>query len=144
MKGLSVLLVEDNLEHADLVRMALADVNPSCQVSHVETGEDALQSLGQSGAPRTAQLPDFVLLDVNLPLMSGHDVLRKLKLDAVLRCIPVVMLTTSQSPNDIEQSYAAHANSYVVKPTSFSALKNLMRDVVRYWQEVNVPTSRQR
>lgn len=140
MTGLWVLLVEDCQDHADLVRIALASANVSCHLSHVESGEDALKWLAGAGPDSIGRLPDFVLLDVNLPGISGHEVLRQLKLDTALRKIPVIMLTTSQSPTDIEQSYSAHANSYVVKPPSFADLKSLLRDVVRYWGELNVAT----
>lgn len=137
MRAFWVLLVEDSQDHAELVRMALSSAKVPCHLSHVETGEEAIAWLRK--AESYGRLPDLALLDVNLPLLSGHGLLRWIKSELGLRRMPVVMLTTSQSPSDITESYAAHANSYVVKPTSFPELKLILREVVHYWGALNAP-----
>lgn len=135
MKVCRVLLVEDSEDHAALVRLALDSAQTPCDLSHVESSEEALTWLEQ--AEPNGRLPDLVLVDVNLPVASGHHLLRWMKSDLRLRRIPVVMLTTSQSPLDVDQSYSVHANSYLIKPTSFPELKIMLQKVIDYWGELN-------
>ena len=135
MKSFSVLLVEDTLTHAELVKMALASLKLSCHVEHVDTGEEAMVFLAK--AQQEGCLPDLALLDVYLPVMGGHEVLRRMKSDVELCKVPVVMLTTSESIFDVTESYRAHVNSYLVKPNSFPDFKILLNDIVHYWGGMN-------
>src|SRR5918995_1172303 len=113
-RGVSILLVEDNQDHAELTLKALENGKSVNEVFWVKDGEEALDFLQRRGrwangsaAPR----PGLVLLDVNLPKVGGHEVLRRIKGDDGLRGIPVVMLTTSDRDEDVTASYRAGANS---------------------------------
>src|SRR6185369_14592816 len=107
-----VLVVEDSTADARLIRLGVARC-PGCALTFAEDGEAALGTLRQ-GAP----LPDLVLLELNLPRMSGHELLRALAQDDRLRGIPVVVFSGSPSPYDRHEARAAGARDYVVKPSS--------------------------
>ncbi|MDP1569446.1 MAG: response regulator [Vicinamibacterales bacterium] len=132
----TILLVEDNPEHAELVRRALALRAGAGRLVHVEDGAEALDYVhgrhrfSDRGAfPR----PHLVLLDLRLPRVAGLDVLREIKGSERLRDIPVVVLTTSSADPDLTAAYAAHVNSYLVKPANYDALDRLLADVRDYW-----------
>ena len=112
-----VLLVEDDDSHAKLVLLGFAANNLTSTVERVSDGEQALAYLRRSAPYSDRPRPDFVLLDLNLPKTSGHEVLRQLKEDNDLRTIPVVILTTSSAEADRVTAYHRHANSYLTKPT---------------------------
>lgn len=136
----TVLLVEDNPDHAEFALMALKKDNVTTQVIWAKDGEEALEILNRCAATPAGgdtPPPDLILLDVNLPKLSGHDVLRRVKAHETLRAIPVVMLSTSTSSEDIGASYAAGANSYVSKKGPFKALVDQVRAVRDYWFVVN-------
>ncbi len=127
-RAMRVLLVEDTPADAHLIVAALeADAVP-VQVEHVLDGETALEAL-RSGQPR----PDLVLLDLGLPGLSGHEVLAELKQDPGLRRIPVVVLTSSTTNDDVARSYDLHANSYVTKPTDPDELAEVVHAIEAFW-----------
>jgi two-component system, response regulator len=141
-KAANILLVEDNADHAELTLRALKNGNMLNDVSWVKDGEEALDFLYQRGryadlarAPR----PDLILLDIKLPKVDGHEVLRTIKNDEKLRAIPVVMLTTSGETNDVSESYHAGVNSFVTKPVSFREFVETIKAVKLYWVLTNVP-----
>lgn len=137
---LDVLLVEDNPSHAHLVVRTLAK-HPSIQnIHHVEDGEAALHFLfreGQYADPETSPRPDLILLDLRLPKIDGVEVLDRVKSDAALKNIPVVVLTTSEDEKDIARVYDLFANSYLVKPVSYDDFAKLMDDLSHYWSRWN-------
>ena len=121
-QAVTILLVEDNPDHAMLTMRALKDGNLLNKVFWVKDGAEALDFLYHRGpyadvtkAPR----PGLILLDIKLPKMDGHEVLGQIKRDADLRAIPTVMLTTSSQDDEVRHCYAAGANSYVSKPVRF-------------------------
>ena len=122
-----ILLVEDNPGDAQLVRMAFADALPSARVSVVTDGEAALARLRDEGPP------DLLLLDLNLPRLSGHEVLQEIRADAALRRLPVVVLSSSEADADVTRSYELGANSHVAKPGDVDALFALAETLARYW-----------
>lgn len=133
---LRVLLVEDNDDHAELIRRTLGEQRWALQIVHVSDGESALDYLHRRGAwvdPDQSPRPHVILLDLRLPRVDGLDVLTSIKQSADLRRIPVVVLTTSSAERDIIHAYDAHANSYLVKPFGFEEFRNLMHDVGVYW-----------
>jgi CheY-like chemotaxis protein len=137
---LSILLVEDNQDHAELTMKALGNGNARHRVFWVKDGEEAVDFLTQKNRwaePGAAPRPSLVLLDVNLPKVSGHDVLRRIKSDERLRAIPVVMLTTSDCDADISGSYCAGANSFVTKPVGFADYVDCIKAVKMYWIQTN-------
>ena len=130
-----VLLVEDNEDHAELLKRTLREAT-DLRIVHARDGEAALDYLGLSG-PDAGQgrneIPALVLLDLRLPRIDGLDVLRRIKAVQSLRPVPVVVLTTSSAPSDIARAYHLHANSYLAKPVSFDHFGRLMRTLSRYW-----------
>jgi CheY-like chemotaxis protein len=134
-----VLHVEDNGDHADLVRRCLSHHRPESHILRVEDGEAALEYLArtETEAPR----PLLILLDLRLPKVDGIDVLRTVKTTPELATIPVVVLTTSDSESDVSRAYENHVNSYLVKPDDFSELDAMMKDLGDYWLDWNVQPS---
>ncbi len=126
---MNVLLVEDNDEHAELVEFALESLVTG--IHRVSDGEQALAQLTQESRY------DLVLLDINMPRLSGIDVLERAKETAAGRRTPIVVLTTSASPRDRFLAYHHHANGYVVKPTEFDELEKMLRSVVEFWGKWN-------
>ena len=133
---LVILLVEDNLDHAELAKRNLEGCHVANRIHHVEDGEEAIHNMHGTGRytdrnryPR----PDLILLDLRLPKIDGLEVLRIIKLDPDLRAIPVVVLTTSDAEPDIARAYQLHANSYLTKPVEFDALSRLLKDLGFYW-----------
>lgn len=138
MKGepLEILLVEDNEDHAELVRRALAEHRVANRIRHLSDGQTALDYLFHRGAfedHAASPRPHVVLLDLRLPRVDGLEVLALVKNDPDLRRIPVVVLTTSDAERDLARAYASHANSYLVKPIGFEAFQKLMEDFGFYW-----------
>ena len=125
-----ILLVEDNPGDAQLVRLALADALPSARLSVAADGEAALARLSEPGEP-----PDLVLLDLNLPRLSGHEVLEAVRAseDAAVRRMPVVVLSSSQAERDVLRSYELGASSHVAKPADVDELFALVETLARYW-----------
>lgn len=135
-----VMLVEDNVDHAELVKRTLAEHGFLNRIHHVLDGQSALDYLFRRGAyanPIDSPRPDVILLDLRLPRIDGLEVLRTLKESAELRQIPIVVLTTSRAERDITQAYLHHANSYLVKPIGYEAFKALMDDLRTYWLDWN-------
>lgn len=128
-----ILLVEDNEGDILLARKAFERTKVLNALHVVRDGEAALDFLNQRGEHADAPRPDLVLLDINLPKLDGHEVLAEIKASPDLRRIPVVMLTSSDRPSDIEASYAAHANSYITKPPDLSKLAEAVKSLEEYW-----------
>jgi CheY-like chemotaxis protein len=125
-----ILLVEDNPGDAQLVRLALSEALPSARLSVAGDGEAALARLHEPGDP-----PDLMLLDLNLPRLSGHEVLAAVRgsQDGALRRLPVVVLSSSQAEGDVIRSYELGASSHVAKPPDVDELFDLVATIARYW-----------
>ena len=135
-----VMLVEDNVDHAELVIRTLEEHRISNRVRHFLDGQSALDYLFQRGEflNRTDNArPHVILLDLRLPRVDGIDVLKAIKEDENLKTIPVVVLTTSEAEKDVAKAYYNHANSYLVKPVGFDEFKKLMDDLGFYWLSWN-------
>ena len=128
-----ILLVEDNLGDARLVREALHEAGALAALHHVPDGHEALAFLRRQGAHAAAPRPDLILLDLNLPRKSGREVLAEIKNDATLRRIPVVVLTSSQSDDDILSVYNLQANCYVPKPADLERFLTVIRSIEHFW-----------
>ena len=132
----SILLVEDNPDHAELVMRSFENHEIPNTIYQAHNGEEALDYLfhrGQYTDTQTAPRPNVVLLDLRLPRINGLEVLKEIKQDEDLRNIPVVILTTSEAEQDIAQAYKYHANSYLVKPVNFDKFSSLMDELGFYW-----------
>lgn len=138
-----VLYVEDDVDHAELVLRSLERSGKKGGVVHVEDGAAALDYLDRSGRAEVPR-PCLILLDLRLPKIDGMDVLRKIKTSPGLAAIPVVVLTTSGSAQDVSRAYACNANSYLVKPNDFASFDALVEELGQYWLELNrAPTTEQ-
>ena len=136
-----ILLVEDDSYDAELIITGLAANNLANWVVAVRDGEEALDYLNSRGkfAGRTDGLPGLVLLDLKLPKIDGLEVLRLIKTDEKLRCLPVVILTSSNEDRDIAAGYEEGANSYIVKPIDFHQFIDVMKRIGAYWAIVSGP-----
>jgi CheY-like chemotaxis protein len=130
---IEVLLVEDNIDDADLFVDVLQKEQPRARVQVIEDGEAALAYLRRKGPHANAALPDLILLDLNLPRKSGHELLAEIKADAELKHIPVIILTTSASDLDVTTSYALGANSYVTKAADLDHLYAIVGAINSFW-----------
>ena len=137
---LDVLLVEDNYTDADLTMRALKKNGKKINIKHVEDGAEALDFIFSTGiySQRNPQLlPRLVLLDLQLPKINGHDVLRQLKTNDKTCLIPTVILTSSNHISDVMDCYKSGANAYVVKPLDFDDYINQVSAAVNFWLEIN-------
>jgi chemotaxis family two-component system response regulator Rcp1 len=132
----NILLVEDNQADADLAIEALKDAKVTVDLSVVDDGEKAINYLYQKGEYAQATRPDLILLDLNLPKLDGREVLAKIKSDPALMCLPVVVLTTSDSEQDVAKMYSQHANCYIKKPVDFDQFYNAITEVTDFWFNV--------
>jgi two-component system response regulator len=135
-----ILLVEDNEDDIALSLRAMERNNLKGQVSVVRDGKEALDFLFCRGAYSgrdPLQMPDLILLDLNLPRMGGHEVLQQLRSDERSRYLPVVMLTSSVEERDVVESYRLGANSYIQKPVNFGDFLEATRQLALYWLGLN-------
>ncbi len=133
---LTILLVEDNPDHAELVMRNMEDFQVANVITHVEEGEAALDYLygrGKYADRKQFPMPHLMLLDLRLPKVDGLEVLKEVKGNPDLKALPVVILTTSDAERDSAMAYEYHANSYVTKPVSFDEFSKLLRDLGFYW-----------
>ncbi|MDE3016425.1 MAG: response regulator [Pseudomonadota bacterium] len=130
---LEILLVEDNEGDVEMTRRALRDSKPACNVSVANNGIEALNFLHRQGQFSDAPAPQIILLDLNMPRMDGKKFLEIMKEDTTLKAIPVIMLTSSGAPTDIQECYERHANCYVVKPFDGKEFMEAVRQVVSFW-----------
>ena len=128
-----VLLVEDSPGDVRLTREALNEANPGIKLSVVSDGVEAMSFLHQEDGHSDAPRPDLILLDLNLPLMDGREVLTKIKEDETLKTIPTIILTTSEAEADISKSYQLQANSYLCKPVQLDRFESLVKSINDFW-----------
>jgi two-component system, response regulator len=139
-RPVDILLVEDNADHAALTMRSLRDGNVLNEIFWVKDGQEAVEFLDRTGryaSPAATPRPGLILLDIRLPKLDGHEVLRHIKSDPSLRTIPVVMLTTSERDDEIHACYEAGVNSYVSKPVKFAEFAQTIKSLKLYWIVVN-------
>lgn len=138
-----VLLVEDNEDDVELTLEALRDSKIRMTVHVASDGIAAMKFLRQEDEYRDKPMPDLVLLDLNLPKMDGREVLKEIREDPDLTHLPVVILTTSESEEDIARMYQLHANCYITKPVDFMKFSDIVRKIEGFWfQLVKLPMRR--
>ncbi len=135
----NILLVEDNPADAELVREWVSENHSDIQLTWVEDGAAAVDYLQRRQVPNAEWFPGLILLDINLPRMSGLDVLRKIKGDGIFKKIPVVMLTSSIARDDVDASYLSHANAYVQKSLSLETFFESLGSIHGMFFETAVP-----
>ena len=131
-----ILLVEDSPGDVMLVREALLGLDAPGELHVVNDGVKALDFLRRDGHFADAPVPDLILLDLNLPVMDGREVLRKIKDHPEWRRIPVAVLSTSENEDDIRASYELNANCYIVKPLDMASFRRSMRALNDFWFSV--------
>ncbi|HSI78370.1 MAG TPA: response regulator [Lunatimonas sp.] len=136
MKRTHLLLVEDNEGDILLTQEALEERNIITEMSVVKDGKEAILFLLREGIYGRAKTPDIILLDINLPKKSGHEVLEFIKTHDDLKQIPVIMLTTSSSDSDIRRSYKNHANCFITKPIEVGDFIKAISVIEDFWFNV--------
>ncbi|HEX4229638.1 MAG TPA: response regulator [Bryobacteraceae bacterium] len=138
-KAFRFLVVDDSPADVIAIREALKDVGRCWEVDWVQDGSAALEFLYRRGVYENAARPDLILMDINMPRVTGLEVLSAIKNDPELRVIPAIIFSSSTAPSDVRWSYQAHANSYLQKPTSLEKLTRLVRAIEAFWMDLAVP-----
>lgn len=137
--GFIILIADDDDDDCMLVQEALAESRLPNTVRIVRDGEELMDYLyhrGQYTDEKLAPRPDLILLDLNMPKKDGREALGEIKADSRLRSIPIIVLTTSKAEEDIYRSYDLGANSFIIKPMTFSSLVEVMKTIGKYWFEI--------
>lgn len=135
-RAIEILLVEDNPSDARITENAFQEADFANNLHHVKDGIEALNFLRQVAPFQNAPRPDLVLLDLNLPKLSGMEVLQIIKTDQLLRRIPVIILSQSSANEDILASYDYYANAYVTKPVDLTKFMKIIRLVEDFWVRI--------
>jgi CheY-like chemotaxis protein len=134
MKEFHILLVEDNEGDILMTSESIQEYDPGCRIEVARNGQDAIEKLQSYVEDPLLRKPDLILLDINLPRKNGHEVLAFIKSQLSPSSIPVVILTTSSAPLDIQKAYQAHANSYLTKPTEAEEFSKMVAALVEFWK----------
>jgi two-component system, chemotaxis family, response regulator Rcp1 len=139
---LEILLVEDNPADVRLISDAFEEIHANHHLNVAPDGEDALNFLFRRGNYINAPRVDLVLLDLNLPIMTGHAVLRAIRANPDTTLVPVVILSSSNARKDVQQAYESHANGYVKKPMDLDGIYKAVDSLKTFWLEVaELPSS---
>jgi len=129
----NILLVEDNQGDVLLTKEAFEESGNNCQLFVVNDGQEAINFLEQISPYTRVESPNLILLDINLPKMNGHEVLKYVKSNSNLKHIPVIILTTSSSEKDISECYSNYANCYITKPNDVADFFKIIENVNSFW-----------
>ena len=132
-KHVHILVVEDSEPDAILLTRALTEMDIDVKIRVAKSGEEALDYVFKRNGFANCVDPDLIILDLNLPQIGGHQVLREIKSDDCLRTIPVIVYTSSDNPEDVWWSYNLYANSYVVKTFDLQEVFSKIKEIGRYW-----------
>lgn len=135
-KPVRILLIEDNSADIRWIMEVFKEYHIPNEINVVKDGVEAMNYLYKKGKYKNVSYPDIIILDLYLPLISGHEVLEKIKNDKNLRSIPVVVLTASNSPEDARISYINHVDCYISKPISFKKLMKIIQRTGKFWLTV--------
>lgn len=136
VRPVEILLVEDNEGDVLLITEAFEEARIANTISNVRDGEEAMQYLTRSGKYASELMPDIILLDINLPKRNGHEVLEFIKSNADLKHIPVIMLTTSSSEEDVMKAYAHHVNCFITKPVDAPRFLEAINRIEDFWLSI--------
>lgn len=136
-EDISILLVEDNPDDITITKRAFEKGKIKNELNVVKSGEEALNFLCQKGEYKGASIPGLILLDLNLPGVSGYEVLEKIKENEKLRRIPVIILTVSNHEKDIMKTYDLGANNYITKPVEFRDFIEVAIAITDYWLRIS-------
>ncbi len=135
-RPIEILLVEDSPSDAALTKEALHEGRVLNNLHLVQDGEQALAFVRREGRYGDSPRPDLILLDLNLPKKDGREVLAEIKADASLKCIPVVVLTTSKDESDVMAAYGSNANCYLAKPVDLERFIEMVRSIDNFWLNI--------
>ncbi len=138
-RACEIVIVEDGAGEAELAVLGVRQSCPGCKVVLLRDGDELLNYFNASGPGTPPHGPRLVLLDLKLIRVHGLNVLRTLKREASTRTIPIVVVTSSRLPKDVQAAYDIGANSYVVKPIDYDEYRRVIGDIVHYWTAVNEP-----
>jgi CheY-like chemotaxis protein len=130
-----VLLIEDSQTDAEILSRAFREAQVDHEITHFASGPVAIEHLRQA---LVADWPDLVLLDLNLPGIDGHEVLRSIKSDPGLRAVPVVVLSTGHRDDEVRQAYLTGANTFIAKPHDFDSYRELVEALALYWRDTAI------
>lgn len=130
-----ILIVDDNDADAKLITELMKNLQRPHEEYTVSDGLEALDFLHCRGSYSSVPRPNLILLDVNMPGLTGFETLTAIKGDPALSAIPVIMLSTSDSPDEVRRCYQAHANVYVQKPTDLERSERLIRAIEAFWMD---------
>ncbi|HSF52978.1 MAG TPA: response regulator [Algoriphagus sp.] len=133
---IKILLVEDNEGDILLTTEALEECKVSNELKVLRDGSEALHFLLTKSKQSLDELPDLILLDINLPKKNGHEVLESVKNHPDLKHIPIIILTTSSSEIDILRAYQEHANCYIIKPLEVNEFLNVTSKIEEFWMNI--------
>jgi CheY-like chemotaxis protein len=136
VEAIEILLVEDNPGDVRLTKEAVRDSKLINHLHAVSDGKEALAYLRREGQYASAARPDLIMLDLNLPKMDGREVLAEIKKDPATMGIPVVILSSSQSEEDIIKSYNLHANCYISKPVDLDKFVGVVKAIESFWVSI--------
>jgi chemotaxis family two-component system response regulator Rcp1 len=132
-KFIEILLVEDSLLDVRLTREALKESKLAINLHVVQNGADAIRFLNKEDEYATEPRPDLIILDLNLPKKTGHEVLSQIKTMDKFSTIPVVVLTASHADEDVMKSYKLHANCYIIKPLDVDKFFKIVQSIESFW-----------
>ena len=133
MRTIEILLVEDNEADAFLMQEVFQESRYHNHITVAADGVEAMDCLYRRGSFAAAPRPDLILLDLNMPRKDGRTVLMEIKADPALRCIPVIILTTSESEEDVRKSYDSYASCYITKPMGLEEMLKVVRGIEDFW-----------
>ena len=137
-RSAEVLLVEDNDNDVFITRKGFDQAKLALHLHHVDNGKKCMEFLRKEGQFADVPTPDLILLDLNMPVMNGREVLCEIVKDEQLRRLPVVILTTSHGERDILDMYNLRCSSYIVKPVDFTQFQKVIQQLSDYWFTVVV------
>lgn len=131
-----ILVAEDDADDRLMLQEAFGESEAPCSIDFVHDGQELMNRLTSIASQNSEPLPTMVVLDLNMPRKDGREALREIKQHAKLAHIPVIVLTTSKSPEDIRNAYQLGANCYITKPVTFDSLMLMVRTFNKFWFEI--------
>ena len=132
-RSMEILLLEDNPADTYLLLSVLQSLSARLHVTAVDSGAQALDLLFQQGRYAKSLRPDLIVLDLNVPILNGHEVLNVIKSNSVLRSIPVIVWSVSAQPQDVKRAYDLGASAYLVKPMELEHMESMLTGLAAFW-----------
>lgn len=135
LRPIEILLIEDNPGDVRLLQEAFRELRANIRLRVAKDGAEGIEAVERESRGSAQPSPDLILLDLNLPKISGHDVLARIKSNPATRRIPVIILTSSRAETDVRRAYECHANAYLRKPSSLEGLIAAAEQIKNFWME---------